>query len=167
MDPQIAELVAARKANTKMELSHRDQTLALLNDDGTPGQALPVKPLAQLYGSGTGLDHVEFDDQRFLAVLMAIEEAIFDADRRTNRLTDSAVLIALDRLCMTPDAPVTNDPVADLIQFSLRVTLSLNDFSRQDVRQCLRKVKQSCARHSKTGGVRGYVDFIHEQFSRQ
>jgi hypothetical protein len=167
MDQATVDLVTARKADTKMEINHQDQTLTLINDDGSSDEPLPIKPLAQLYGKGTGMDHVEFDDQRFLALLLAIEEAIFDADKGARDLTDSAVLAALDRLCMNPDIPVSNDPLANLIQFSLRVTLSLNDFSRQDVRMCLRKVKKSCALHTSTAGIRGYLNFIRKQFSRQ
>jgi hypothetical protein len=32
---------------------------------------------------------------------------------------------------------------------------------------CLRKVKQSAARHNSTTGIRGYLNFIREQLSRQ
>ncbi|MFI5381762.1 MAG: hypothetical protein ACHRHE_20895 [Tepidisphaerales bacterium] len=48
------------------------------------------------------------------------------------------------------------------IQLSLRMALSLNDYSRQDVKQAIRKILKSVDRHTKAAGQRGYLDFIHK-----
>ncbi len=130
------------------------------------GESYQLKTLPDLYGAGTGKDSVDLHDEDFLALLMAIEEAIIDFDGVDHRLTDGAVLASLDRLCMTPEANVGNDPLAASIQVSLRLTLSLNDFSRQDVKHALRKIKQSVNRHNKLGGTRGYLSFIRAQLKR-
>jgi hypothetical protein len=64
-------------------------------------------------------------------------------------------------LAMDPDG-ATADPLAKQIQFSLRLTLSLNDYSRQEVRQAIRKIAKSVNRHK--NGDRGYLMFVREFF---
>ncbi len=94
---------------------------------------------------------------------MSIEEVFVDAAANDPQLADGAVLAALNRLCLSPDGDVTADGLAREVQFALRVTLSLNDYSRADVRRCLRKVKQSVARHTSLAGPLGYLTFIRQQ----
>jgi len=119
-----------------------------------------IKPLAELYGKGTGLENADTSDPRMLALLMPIEESFVNAYAENPSLTDGAVLGALDRLCMSPEGPTGHDVLAAKVQLMLGITLSVNDFSRQDVRHALRKVKQSVVRHNKLGGTRGYLNFI-------
>jgi hypothetical protein len=166
MDDTIVNLLKTRTNQTQLEINSGSQTVALVDSAGNIGTPVPVKPLADLYGRGTGLPSVEFVDDRFRPVLLAIEEAISDGYAGHPSLTDAAVISALDRLCMTPEANVQNDGLANSIQFALRVTLSLNNFSRQDVRLCLRKVKQSATRHNKLAGPRGYLDFIRKMLDK-
>ncbi len=167
MDETLLEYVRNRGGESKVTLNFEDETLALLDDFGQAAEPQKIKPLAQLYGKGTGLDSVEFGDDRFLPLLMAIEEAILDAHSEHPTLKDSDVLFALDRLCMSPETIPGKEPLAAAIQFSLRFTLSLNDFSRQDVRLCLRKVKQSATHHNKKGGMRGYLNFIRKMLRQR
>lgn len=164
------EALKARIANAAggeqiLRLADRggDAVELLANANATSGERVPLKPLAELYGAGTGKASVDLRDDEFLALLMAIEESIVRHDRGARGLTDGTVIGSLDRLCMTPEADVRNDPLALDIQASLRLTLSLNDFSRQDVKHALRKVKQSVNRHNKLSGTRGYLTIIREQ----
>ncbi len=133
---------------------------------GQPDEHYTLRPLRDLYGTGTGLDSVEMADDTFLPLLMSIEEMFVEADAANPRLSDGAVLAALDRLCLSPDGDVGNDALAREVQFSLRLTLSLNNYSRSDVRRCLRKVKQSVARHTSLAGPHGYLTFIRQQLRR-
>ncbi len=118
------------------------------------GQAYTLKPLPELYGPGTGQGSVDLQDSAFLLLLGSIEESLIDANKADPRLTDGAVSMALDRLCMSPEGDVGHDRVAAAVQAGLRLTLSLSDYSRQDVRHCLRKVKQSVKRHTSLGLAR-------------
>jgi hypothetical protein len=167
MDETLLAIVKDNGDQKTVTINYGKQTISFGKGASDAGEPYAVKAIAQLYGNGTGLESVEFKDDLFLPLLLAIEEAIFEAYKAEPALTDAAVLFALDRLCMSPEADVRNDPLAGNIQFSLRVTLSLNDYSRQDVRLCLRKVKQSANRHNKLSGTRGYLNFIREQLGKQ
>ena len=173
MDEQLRQLIADgpdRKAVIEFSDPATGEVRVLPSSDAaadeSASQRHTLKPLPELYGTGTGLDSVALTDDRFLALLMAIEQAIVDFAKAQRGLTDAAVTIALDRLCMTPEADVRNDALALSIQAGLRLALSLSDFSRQDVRHCLRKVKQSVARHSRLSGTRGYLTFIRQQLKQ-
>jgi hypothetical protein len=167
MDDTLIAMIKERGGKSKLIINSIDQTIALANDAGEGDEPYAVKPMAELYGTGTGFDSVEFKDDAFIPLLMSIEEAIYDSYRGVPSLTDAAVLFALDRLCMSPEADVQSDHLASIIQIGLRVTLSLNNYSRQDVRFCLRKVKQSATRHNKLAGTRGYLNFIRQQLGKQ
>jgi hypothetical protein len=167
MDDTLIAMIKARGDRSKLLINPAEQTIAFTNDAGETGEPYAVKPLAELYGQGTGINSVEFKDDAFMSLLMVIEEALYDAYKAGPSLTDADALLALDRLSMSPEANVQSDPLARDIQIGLRVTLSLNDYSRQDVKLCLRKVKQSAARHNKLSGTRGYLNFIRQQLGKQ
>ena len=95
--------------------------------------------------------------------VMPSEIARFDA--MDGRLNDGTVTLALNRLSMSPDEP-TEDPLIRRIQFGLRMNLSLNNYSRQEVRQAIRKIGKSAERHSEGGRGRGYLNFIEEFFGK-
>ena len=169
MDEQLKSIIIDRPdARTVIEFSNpaTGEVRLLPSPTATSGQTHTLKPLAELYGAGTGLESVELTDDRFMPLLMSIEETFVDAFRADHSLSDGAVLTALDRLCMTPEADVRNDRLALSVQAGLRLTLSLNDYSRQDVRHALRKVKQSVARHTRLAGTQGYLTFIRQQLGR-
>jgi len=167
MDDTLIAMIKERGDKSKLLIDLAKQTVAFKDDAGETGEPYAIKPLAELYGKGTGIDSVDFKDDSFLPLLMAIEEALYDAYRAQPSLTDAAALFALDRLCMSPEADVRNDPLACDIQIGIRVALSFNDYSRQDVRLGLRKVKQSAARHNKLAGTRGYLNFIRKHLGKQ
>lgn len=98
------------------------------------------------------------DEEEYLGLLMAIEGAISRYDQDHPDLTDRAVIRALESLGQKPE--VAFDPLTEHIQRSLRLQLSLGDYSRSEVRWGIRKILASVRRHHRIDGVRGYLDFI-------
>lgn len=123
------------------------------------GGPYELRPLDELYGAGTGTATVDPMDERFMPLFLGIEEAIQLAYRRDRGLTDGTVQLALGELSMNPSAP-TRDELARSVQLQLRLILSLNDYSRQDVKGAVRKIAKSVERHRKSGGPRGYLEFV-------
>jgi hypothetical protein len=128
-------------------------------------QRYMLKPLSELYGAGTGGDFVDPQDERFMPLMMPIEEEIADYYAEDQTLTDGAVLLALKPLAMSPESEPA-DELGRRVQVALRLALSLNNFSRQQVRQALRHVTRSVERHTKAEGRRGYLEFISRFFRR-
>jgi hypothetical protein len=91
---------------------------------------------------------------------MAIEQEVVRCYRTDSSLTDGAVGLALDLLTTNPEDNVQHDSLAHRIQLELRLLLSLNDYSRDEVRKALRKVRKSVYRHTRHDGRRGYLDFL-------
>ena len=122
-----------------------------------------VKPLNELYGKGPGGDAVDPEDEEYMPLFLAIEGEIVRCDRASSRgMRDATVSVALSSLAMSPETTVGLSHLAMQIQLSLRMSLSLNDYSRQDVKQAIRRVLRSVERHSKAAGQRGYLDFIRQ-----
>lgn len=121
-----------------------------------------LKPLSQLYGQGQGQESVQTTDDTYLPLLMTIEGEIANSYREDRRLTDGEVMLSLKNLSNCPEAVPATDHLAMRIQVALRMFLSMNDFSRQEVRQSIRKVLHSVERHNRSGGPRGYLNFIIE-----
>jgi hypothetical protein len=71
----------------------------------------------------------------------------------------------LDQLGNEPNSP-GNDPLARRVNSALRLCLSLNDYSRFEVRAALRKVRKSVERHTRLAGPTGYLDFIAGFYGR-
>lgn len=134
----------------------------LAGDDDPAPMKYPLKPLSQLYGHGTPERTVDPQDDAFLPLFACIEEDFVLSYRDDPRLTDGDVRIALDLLEMDPDGDVQHNTLARRVQLSLRLLLSLNDYSRQEVRQAARKIRKSVDRHTRLSGRRGYLDFIRK-----
>ena len=122
-----------------------------------------LKPLTELYGVGAG-DAVDPRTDAFMPLFMGIEEEISLSYRRDPNLTDAAVASTLGTLGMTPEALI-DDPLGKGLNVTLRYVLSLNNYSRQEVRQALRKIHKSIDRHSREGGRWGYLTFIADFFA--
>lgn len=120
-----------------------------------------LKPLQELYGTGRTEGPINPVDPNYTALLLPIEEEITRYYAENPRLTDGGVLLALKPLAMSPEAPVT-DELARRVQLALRLALSLNDYSRHEVRQGLRQVVKSIERHNQLAGNRGYLEFISQ-----
>lgn len=137
--------------------------IAILDGEDDPSpRNYTLKPLSQLYGPGTPDRPVDPQDDAFMPLFLAIEQTIVRCDDLEPTMTDGAVSLALDLLAMDPQADLQHDTLARRIQLELRLLLSLNDYARQEVRQALRKVHKSVARHSRLSGRRGYLDFIRQ-----
>jgi hypothetical protein len=125
-----------------------------------------LKPLADLYGDGTGEPTVDPQIDVFMPLFLAIEEGIAPYYKVNDPgLTDGAVELLLEQLGMDPAAPMA-DPLALRIQTALRLCLSLNNYSRQEVKAALKKTGKSVTRHTRAAGRRGYLDFIAAFFAR-
>ncbi len=113
-----------------------------------------LRPLQELFSStkaDTG--SMKTDDPAALQLLHAIEGEIKRRYMKNPELTDSSVLLALDTLAMKPEA-VSRDVLAKAIQNSLRLLLSTDDYSRDEVKWAIRKILASVKRHKAAGGIR-------------
>jgi len=134
---------------------------------GPNGKVLYVlKPLAELYGEGCGVAAVDPMDDRFTFLFMAIEEEIVGCYDANPELTDGVVALTLDRLARNLSAQFQPGELGAHIQAKLRLHLSLNNHSKWEVQQAVKKIAKSVERHTKVAGIRGYLDFIAGQFSR-
>jgi len=102
-----------------------------------------------------------WDDPRYLSLLHAIEGAIKRTYMVNPELTDSDVMIALDQISMKPEITLNNKVIKQINQ-ELRVALSMDDYSRDEVRKAMRKILSSVKRHKAAAGIRGYLEFISE-----
>jgi hypothetical protein len=120
-----------------------------------------LKPLKDLYGPDTPDVSISTEeDGPHLPLLMGIEMPILWVYRRNGRLTDGQALMSVQALAMNPEMSCANDSLAAEIQANLRLLLSLNQYSRQEVRMALRKIAKSVQRHMRESGSRGYLDFL-------
>lgn len=125
-----------------------------------------LKPLHELYGPGNNVATVDPQDDRFMPLFLAIEEGIAQHYRHENPgLTDGSTALVIDQLGMGPES-VSTHPLALRIQFELRLCLSLNNYSRQEVKAALKKIGKSVDRHTRADGPRGYLEFIAAYFAR-
>ena len=127
-------------------------------------QDYSLKPFSELFGKGRGLETLDPTDDQFMPLLMPIEGAIVEYWRENPSLTDGQVALVMEELSMDPAGPAHNNPLKQEIQCSLRLALSLNDYSRQEVKMAVRKISKSVQRHTRLAGPRGYLSFIEEIF---
>lgn len=120
------------------------------------------KPLLVLFSSET-IDPavMKWDDSRYLSLLYVIEGAIKRVYMADMELADSSVMLALDQIAMKPET-TSNDAIIREITRQHRVALSMDCYSRDEVRKAARKIMASVKRHKAAAGVRGYLDFIRE-----
>lgn len=128
-------------------------------------QEYSLKPLSELFGKGSGLETLDPTDEQFTPLLMPIEEAIVEYWRQNPSLTDGQTALVLEELAMDPAGLAHNDLLKQAIQFRLRLTLSLNDYSRQEVKMAIRKISKSVQRHTRLAGPRGYLRFISQMLT--
>jgi len=117
-----------------------------------------LKPLEGLYAKQESRKSAE---NEMMSLLYQIERAIKGYDMADYGLTDSSVIIALEKLSMKPEAPVQDDLLRSITGY-LRMFLSIHDYSRSELRQAINRVLRSARRHNKIDGTRGYLDFIRE-----
>jgi hypothetical protein len=167
MDHQFLELLGPLEDKSPPVLASRiritDERTAEVEIEGNRGTVNhKLKPMDQLFGAGLGANSIDTQDDRFHPLLMTIERAIVLYYEQNPALTDGQVSLALRSMGMNPAADVSGDWLARSIALDLRIFLSVNDWSKQEVKLAVRKVLQSVERHTKLAGVRGYLSFISE-----
>jgi len=115
-----------------------------------------LKPLETLYVEQASR---KISENEMLSLLYQIERAVMEYDMVEKGLTDSSVIIALEKLSMKPEAPA-QDELLKFIRGYLRMFMSIHDFSRSELRQGVNRVLRAVRRHNKIDGTRGYLDFI-------
>ncbi len=121
-----------------------------------------LKELSELYAPEQNfyLD-IDWDDNYYLSLLNTIEGTIRHIDDSNTGLTDAKIILPLEELVSRPEIK-SNDIIIIEINNRLRFQLSISDYTRREVRAALRKVLKSAKRHNRTGGIRGYLDFIKQ-----
>lgn len=174
MDQELFELLKPEGALAKLHLSkslkphHLDlQAGEVIVDAAGQERRYALKPLSELYGAGHNVDVIDPEDDRFMPLFFAIEEAIVRHwEQDDPRLTDGAVALVLNQLGMDPQS-ATQDALARRIQVQLRLCLSMNDYSRQEVKAAIKKVGKSVDRHTRAAGPRGYLSFVRQFFGKR
>lgn len=115
-----------------------------------------LKALRDLYAPSTS--KAKSADE-MLSILHAIESAIKRHYESHKELADAAVILALENLAVKPEYEGV-DEMTNAISNSLRLHLSMQSYSRDEVRQAVRKILASAQRHNKHSGRRGYLEFI-------
>ena len=166
MDTELANLIGLNAPGGK-EVKPRASVKFVDMAEGAMEIARPegptryaLKPLKDLYAPGTDSPSVDPQDDKYMPLFLSIEGEIAQYyENDAPSLSDGAVGLVLDQLALSPEAP-DPDPLAQQVQMALRFCLSLNDYSRQEVRAAIRKIRKSVERHSKVDGRRGYLNFI-------
>jgi len=173
MDEQLRDIIglgkeeSTKEREAQLRIHDLSGEIELMPVGATESVRYTLKALRELYAPGTDTPSVDPQDDRYMALFMAIEEEIAKYYQGEDPgLTDGSVGLTLDQLAMDPESPPADDMLAQKISVALRLCLSFNDYSRQEVRAALRKVKKSVDRHSKVDGRRGYLDFIVEFFGQ-
>ncbi|MCX5674734.1 MAG: hypothetical protein NTX87_06975 [Planctomycetota bacterium] len=160
MDKALLELMdscAARESTIRVTDAQKGE-IEVETPDGPRRHIL--KPLPELFGQGHGIMPTDPTDEQFLPLLMCIETSIVSHYETDPRLTDSHVRLILSRLATKPGCDPGDDELCRRIQVNLRIFLSLDDYSRQEVRWALHKIERSVRLHSSLDGPQGYLDFI-------
>lgn len=117
-----------------------------------------LKPLEELYVEQGSIKNTE---EEMMSLLYQIESTIKDYDVKNHGLTDSSLIMAIEKLSIKPEAPAQNDLLRSITNH-LRMFMSMHTFSRSELRQGINRVLRSVRRHNKIDGTRGYLDFIKE-----
>lgn len=131
-----------------------------VSEDGVIGLPddtdIELKPLSELYVEAKS----PASDSQQNALMMALEYAIASYDHAHDHgLRDDETIRMLEKLAMKPE--VTLSGAGGFVQTYLRLELSLDDYSRGDVRQALRRSQKNAERQSKGGSGRDYLNHIH------
>ena len=167
MDKEFIEKVNAistwKKSEGKSEASEfslsfsgDDNVVRIESEKGSVIYAL--KALKDLYAPSTVRTK---SAEEMLSLLHAVEGAIKRYYQSREELTDAAVILALENLAVKPEYEGV-DEVMRGISNSLRLQLSMQSYSRDEVRQAVRKILASAQRHNKHSGRRGYLEFIRK-----
>ncbi|MBI3829241.1 MAG: hypothetical protein HY291_06975 [Planctomycetes bacterium] len=171
MDMALIEFVAKQlPAVNEAEFSSEKPSIALDILDADKGEIEVVlgeaklrhtlRPINELYATKPEPRFVDAGSNVYLPMVMAIEQTILTYYDSNPGLTDGTVQMALDRLAIDPGAHPILDELCQSIQMRIRISLSLDEFTKREVVAVLRKISKSVQRHSKLSGHRGYLEFI-------
>lgn len=137
-------------------LSGDDVGISEAGELALPGdERYALKAIGELYAEAKSPG----GENEQMALTMAIEYAIAFFDHHNDHgLRDDETIRILEKLSMKPETALSG--FGALIQAYLRLELSLDDYSRADLRQAVRRALRSAQRHSK-GDPRGYLNHIH------
>jgi hypothetical protein len=125
-----------------------------------------LAPLHELYGRGTGQRSPDPTSEALAPLLLVIQQAIVEAFEDDRRLQDARVARALARLQRSPEGNFAVFGLTAAIQAALRLTLSLNDYSREDVLAALDEIAQNVAVQSNLAGPQGYLQYLQQYLVR-
>ena len=165
MDKEFMEKVNSintwKKSEDKSEVS--SLSLSISNDGnmvkiGSEQETIihELKALKDLYAPASGMAKSPDD---MLSLLHAIEGALKRYYQEHRELTDAAVILTLENLAVKPEYEGADEVAREVVSM-LRLQLSTNNYSRDEVRQAIRKILASAQRHNKHSGRRGYLQFI-------
>ena len=154
-----------KSEQSEFAISFHEQEDGLVKVTSSNGEFVyKLKQLQDLYTpGGLSIEVIHWKDSRNIQLLHNIEGAIRRTYEADPELTDSSVMLALDAMSMKPEQRVSNSPIVKEINNSLRLLLSTENYSRDEVKKAIRKVLASVKRHRDAGGIRGYLEFILEQ----
>ena len=121
-----------------------------------------LKPVTELFGAGNPDEPRDPENQHFMPLLYGIEESLLAFYQADPDLTDGLVGLVLSRLAAKPGCEPGDDLLCRYVQIRLRLILSLNDYSREEVRWALHTIERSVARHTRADGPQGYLEFISD-----
>ncbi len=162
MDTTLLELMNAdfgTKENIDQEIRIVNGRLGQIEFDLKSGVTkYTLKPLAELYGDGRGFSSADPTKSEYQSLFYSIERSILTYYEGEESLTDGIVCLTLDRMGVNPACDPRDDELCRCLQFDLRLLLSLENYSKQEVRQAIRTISKSVQRHSRC--VTGYLEFI-------
>jgi len=121
-----------------------------------------LKPVADLFGAGSRDEPRDPKNEYFMPLLYGIEESLLAFYQADPDLTDGRTGLVLSRLAAKPGCEPGDDLLCAFVQTRLRLILSLNDYSREEVRWALHTIERSVARHTRADGPQGYLEFISD-----
>ena len=161
MDQTLIDLLTAAGKNESIDSDIRiiDGRAGEIEFDGVGGPTkYTLKPLGELYGSGRGFSSADPLNKAYESLFYTIERSILTYYESDENLSDGIVGLTLDRMGVNPACDPRDDELCRCLQFDLRLFLSLENYSKQEVRQAFRTISRSVQRHSGN-----YLEFIEEQ----
>jgi hypothetical protein len=161
MDKDLTELLKTdKKAEAAIKFVDDEGSIEIQNKSGRHPYRL--KPLGELYGTGINAGTVDPQSQEYMPLFLCLEEAVMEFWKQEPQLIDGQVQAAYDQVAISPEGAAGDNLLVEGLQLTLRLQLSLNDFSRRDVQRVLRRLSRSVALHTREGGRRGYLTFLRQ-----
>jgi hypothetical protein len=168
MDNEFVEKITSISESTKISENEqqfdfsinfhaeKDGLIKITTDKGE--FTYQLKPLGELYNEQESKNGAK---EEMMSLLYQIERTIKEYDMKNHGVTDSSVVMALEKLSMKPEAPAQSEFLR-FITDNLRMFMSMHSYSRSELRQSINRVLRSARRHNKIDGTRGYLNFIRE-----